>query len=52
MWGVWGAWGIGMMLITLVLRQRYARGKINTDGFEARKRELAIAGGAGVCGGA
>jgi putative membrane protein len=68
---MWGAWGIGMMLIMLVfwgvvvvgivlgirwlvsqgkesrsdsaleiLRQRYARGEINKDEFEAKKRDL------------
>ena len=68
---MWGAWGVGMMLIPLVflgaviagvvlgirwlvtqsgesransaldiLRQRYARGEINKDEFEARKHDL------------
>jgi putative membrane protein len=68
---MWGAWGIGMMLIMLVfwgvvvvgivlgirwlvsqgkesrsdgaleiLRQRYARGEVNKDEFEAKKRDL------------
>lgn len=73
-WGMhemWGAWGIGMMLMMLVfwgliivalvlgirwlatrgglprtdsaldiLRQRYARGEINKEEFEAKKRDL------------
>ncbi|HUF77062.1 MAG TPA: SHOCT domain-containing protein [Longimicrobiales bacterium] len=69
MW--WGAWGIGMMLLMLVvwglviaglvlgirwlmtqggaprgdraleiLRERYARGEINREEFEARRRDL------------
>ena len=68
---MWGAWGVGMMLIMLVfwggviagvvlgirwlvtqsgesraasaleiLRQRYARGEINREEFEARKHDL------------
>ena len=68
---MWGAWGIGMMLVMLVfwgavivgivlgirwlvglgresrpdsaleiLRQRYARGEINKEEFEAKKRDL------------
>ncbi len=68
---MWGAWGIGMMLMMLVfwglvitgivlairwlatqgresrqdsaldiLRQRYARGEINREEFEAKKRDL------------
>ena len=68
---MWGAWGIGMMLITLgflavviagvvlgirwlvmqsgesrsdsaleILRQRYARGEINREEFEARRHDL------------
>jgi putative membrane protein len=71
MWGMWGASGIGMMLVMLtfwvlvivalvagirwlvhqgresrsdtaleILRQRYARGEINKDEFEARRRDL------------
>jgi len=71
MWWMWGAWGIGMMLVMLVfwglvitglvlgirwlvgtgrasasdraleiLRERYARGEINREEFEARKRDL------------
>lgn len=71
MWWMWGAWGIGMMLIMLafwvlviigivlgirwllgtgrgsapdraleILRERYARGEINREEFEARKRDL------------
>ena len=73
-WGMhpmWGAWGLGMMLMMLVfwgvviaalvlairwmarqtggprpdvaleiLRQRYARGEIDKNEFEARKRDL------------
>jgi putative membrane protein len=68
---MWGAWGLGMMLMMLVfwglviagivlgirwlarlgdgrrsdsaleiLRQRYARGEINREEFEAKKRDL------------
>ena len=68
---MWGAWGIGMMLITLgflavviagvvlgirwlvmqsgesrsdsaleILRQRYVRGEINREEFEARRHDL------------
>ena len=68
---MWGAWGVGMMVIMLVflgaviagvvlgirwlvtpggesrsgsaleiLRQRYARGEINREEFEARKHDL------------
>ena len=71
MWGMCGAWGIGMLLVMLtfwvlvivglialvrwlaaqgresrsdtaleILRQRYARGEINKDEFDARKRDL------------
>lgn len=74
-WGIrpmWGAWGLGMMLMMLlfwavlitgavlgirwlvaqgrapgkdtaleILRERYARGEINRDEFEARRRDLA-----------
>jgi putative membrane protein len=71
-WWMWGAWGIGMMLIMLLfwstvimglvvgirwvlrqgreqqrsdsaletLRQRYARGEMNKEEFEAKKRDL------------
>ena len=69
-WWMWGAWGIGMMLVMLVfwglvitgivlgirwlirqgraesdsaleiLRQRYARGEINKEEFDARRRDL------------
>jgi putative membrane protein len=74
-WGMhpmmWGAWGVGMMLIVLlfwalvivgivlairwlvtqgkepradraleILRERYARGEIGKDEFEARKKDL------------
>jgi putative membrane protein len=69
--GMWGIWGLGMMLFMLlfwgliivgvvlgirwllnqgkesrsdsaldILRQRYARGEINKEEFEARKRDL------------
>ncbi|HXZ45076.1 MAG TPA: SHOCT domain-containing protein [archaeon] len=69
---MWGAWGIGMMLMVLlfwalvivaivlgvrwlvgqpkgsqpdsaleILRQRYARGEINREEFEQKKRDLA-----------
>ena len=72
MGGMWGAWGVGVMLMMLVfwglviaglvlgirwlasqgreprsdaaleiLRQRYARGEINREEFEAKKRDLA-----------
>ncbi len=68
---MWGAWGMGMMVVMLVfwglviaglvvairwlvnaggsprhdraleiLRERYARGEINKDEFEARQRDL------------
>jgi putative membrane protein len=71
MWGMGGAWGIGMLLVMLtlwvlvivalvagirwlvtqgreprsdaaldILRQRYARGEINKDEFDAKKRDL------------
>lgn len=51
MWGVWGVWGIGMMLMMVIfwgvvivgidiVRQRYARGEINKEEFEAKKRDL------------
>lgn len=70
-WWMWGAWGIGMMLVMLafwvlvivgivlgirwlvgagrasgpdraveILRERYARGEISREEFEARKRDL------------
>ncbi len=68
---MWGAWGVGMMLMTVlfwgliiagvvlgirwlarsggdsradtaldILRQRYARGEINKEEFDAKKRDL------------
>jgi putative membrane protein len=71
MWGWWGVWGLGMMVLGFlfwvavivalvlgirwlvrqgrpeagdsaleILRQRYARGEINREEFEAKRKDL------------
>ena len=39
MGGMWGAWGLGMMLMMLVFRAAVIVG-INKDEFEAKRRDL------------